>query len=303
MKRWVKQDANEKLFVNIRKVGDNNEAKFWINVTQVPRRSDVKCCSVCVKPVYGDQMTLHKVAEFIAHYRVVGARTFFLYDLAMSAELKALLAVFQSAGIDVTVVHSKLPVNSTLTFMYGQMEVLEDCIYRSTAKSEWFLYVDYDELIMPLRLPTLPGILNITGTRMGSARVGSIIFQSRSYCQEYGANISSIAKGEAPLATRLYSLFKSTGIWGKYIARARSISKPGIHKIAKLCCGARQIMVSTREAVSNHYRRCCHLGFMKHLLPFDVWKTDDLREEKAVARFTKLAENDLAMTIVRSIIK
>ncbi|KAH9366352.1 hypothetical protein HPB48_006196 [Haemaphysalis longicornis] len=99
------------LAVTVRKASNlRNTPKFWINVTQAPKISKAKCCAVCVKPVYQSDLTPLKVAEFIGHYRVIGARHFFLYDQDMSEGLKALLARFQSVGIDVAVV----PVQASL---------------------------------------------------------------------------------------------------------------------------------------------------------------------------------------------
>ncbi|KAH9368257.1 hypothetical protein HPB48_019177 [Haemaphysalis longicornis] len=133
------QVRSKNLFVGVLKASKGGKPKFWIRVMQTPKLSKAKCCAVCVKPVFGRLATLHRVAEFIANYRVVGARHFFLYDAAMTEALKTLLARFQSAGIDVTVIDFKLPFNNTLVHRWGQMAALYDCMMRAVAKAEWFL--------------------------------------------------------------------------------------------------------------------------------------------------------------------
>ncbi|XP_077548732.1 uncharacterized protein LOC144162115 isoform X1 [Haemaphysalis longicornis] len=297
------------LAVTVREASNlKNTPKFWINVTQAPKISKAKCCAVCVKPVYQSDLTPLKVAEFIGHYRVIGARHFFLYDQDMSEGLKALLARFQSVGIDVAVVPFKLRFNGTLVPYWGQAAALHDCIWRSVAKAEWFVHVDFDELIVPLRLPSLPAIVNDTERQAGRPRVGSVRFLSRSYCYEYGASKSSMDNGELPLYSRLYSFFapsNSDRFTPKYMARARSVDIAAIHSVLLHSRGTVARVMPGKQGAVNHYRRCCpwRKWNFKRDYGVDLWNASALLRDNATNEFTDLVEKELSVTVLKDIVK
>lgn len=298
---WSTPVASEDLLVTVREAYNNSRAKSWIKVTQTPKFSKAKCCSVCVKPVFGPSAMLRKVAEFVAHYRVIGARHIFLYDVCMHEDLRALLARFQSAGIDVTVMDFKFPVNDTLMHSgYAQMMALHDCLWRSLAKTEWYLHVDLDELIMPLRFPSLPAI--VKDIERTSPSVASVVFRSSPHCREYGASKPAMLKGDLPLFTRLYPLYSGPGsrdFTAKYMARARSVDLAWVHAITRFVNDTTEKVLGEHEGMVNHYRRCCEWGGhnFKTVFDVDLWNASALLRDSTALAIAELVEEDVAWSL------
>ncbi|KAH7933549.1 hypothetical protein HPB49_013789 [Dermacentor silvarum] len=100
----------------------------WLQLHRPPKRSPRKCCAVCVRPLFGT-ISLWKFVEFIAHYQVVGATSFYFYDLNMTSDLKLLVSRMQSLGVDLTLVPFKLimdTVEHEHVHAHGQMPALYD---------------------------------------------------------------------------------------------------------------------------------------------------------------------------------
>ncbi|KAH7951113.1 hypothetical protein HPB52_004744 [Rhipicephalus sanguineus] len=73
--------------------------------------------------------------------------------------LKLLLTRLQSAGVGVTLVPFKLIANIDDVHMSGQMPALYDCIFRSMSRTEYYIHVDIDELIVEARHNHIPALV------------------------------------------------------------------------------------------------------------------------------------------------
>ncbi|KAH9366867.1 hypothetical protein HPB48_017789 [Haemaphysalis longicornis] len=260
-------------------------------------------CSVR-KASVGNKSMVHQVAEFIAHYRTIGARHFYFYDLEMSDDLRALIARIQWAGVDVRVMPFKLPVPKEQVYQNGQREALHECILRSVLTSEWFLNVDLDELMLPITSTNLQAQIETVQPKKNDCSVDVILVLNRRFCFDYGARASSIRKGDLPLMTRLYSHYAGTansGAWAKYMARGRSVMKADIHFLWETGSNSEVIEKKPEEIVVNHYTFCCHLSrsFDYGVVP---WREDLLYTDRRIRRYSKMAEKDIALATLEHVV-
>lgn len=276
----------------------------WTQLHITSDQPKEKCCAVCVRPIYGS-ISLWKLAEFIAHYRLLGARSLYFYDLDMSVETKLLLGKLQAAGLDITLVRFKLLFEAgdgqSLIHCQGQMPALYDCIFRSMSKVEYYIHVDIDELIILPRHSKLTAVVHEAERSRGKEAVGSIILMMRLYCTEYPVSSRFPLSTDVPLRTRSF-IYHTDDIegGGKYIARSRAVCEPGVHFVQKHCGGAGETYSDSSVAVLGHYRRCCDRD--DSVLPMCQKPLMDIRHLYPREDYLAAIENDLAIRIVRSLL-
>ncbi|KAH9366934.1 hypothetical protein HPB48_021287 [Haemaphysalis longicornis] len=201
----------EHLIVAI-KVSSNDSAKMqWIRV-HVPPPPDVKakCCSVCVRPMYSDNLKLWELIEFVTHYRMLGANNFYFYYLRIHQPLKLLISRLQSMGMDITLIPMKRAaflstvVDHERVAYIHQLVALADCVLRSRVKTEFYLHVDFDELMVPGRGADLTDVINQVEKEQGTKPLGSMIVRSNLFCYEYGLDYAEMRRRESlPLRSRV----------------------------------------------------------------------------------------------------
>ncbi|KAH7939440.1 hypothetical protein HPB52_012695 [Rhipicephalus sanguineus] len=250
--------ADEDIKVAVAVAGSAEQSLRWLQLHRVPERAPEMCCAVCIRPIYGSSMSLWKVVEFIVHYKIMGATKFYFYDLSMSLDLKLLLAWLQHNGVDVTLVPFKLIADIPQVHAHGQIPGLYDCIFRSMSKTEYYIHVDVDELIIPRQYSSIPFMVEKVKRKRYS--LGSLMIRARYYCAEYPLNMQYFDVNQLPLQTRLFtyhSMEFQNGGFSKYIARSRTVSVAGVHNVRVHHKGYSMVDAESSLVFMNHYRRCC----------------------------------------------
>ncbi|KAL1471967.1 hypothetical protein MTO96_039626 [Rhipicephalus appendiculatus] len=123
--------------------------------------------------MFGSKTSLWKLVEFVTHYKTLGARRSYFYDLDMPSGVRLLLARLQSSGVDMTLVPFKLIASTDDVHACGQMPALYDCIFRSMSTTEYYIHVDLDQLIVPARHYSIPVLVQDEERKRND--VGSIV--------------------------------------------------------------------------------------------------------------------------------
>ncbi|KAL3216831.1 hypothetical protein MRX96_006368 [Rhipicephalus microplus] len=294
--------ANKDVQVAVAVQGAKEDSLRWLKLHHTPEKAKDKCCSVCVRPVFGSHVSLWKVVEYVTHYRTLGAKRFYFYDLDMSSSLKLLLGFLQSAGVDVTLVPFKMIARSSDVHEYGQMPALYDCIFRSMSRTEYYIRTDLDELIF------LPSHNNFTALIEKEERksndVGSLVVPSRYACAEYPLNVLYSKHEYLPLQTRLFTYHnKDIPLDGytKHIGRARAICEAAVHVVARHCVGYRGVELNDSVAFMNHYKSCCSFPATHGLHKLiRVWDVRDISQPDSLPQLSERIERD---EVVRSLMK
>ncbi|KAL1421655.1 hypothetical protein MTO96_023124 [Rhipicephalus appendiculatus] len=223
-------DGDMEVAVAVR--GSAENSLRWLQLHRVPERAQEKCCAVCVRPTYGSSVSLWKIVEFIVHYKLAGVSKFYFYDLKMDSDVKLLLAWLQSNGVDVTLVPFKLIADNAQVHAHAQMPGLYDCIFRSMAKSEYHIHVDFDEFIIPQKHSSIPAMIEEEERKHNG--FGSLMIPARYHCAEYPLTMQYSHVGHLPLQTRLFTHHSKdyrNGGFSKYIARSSAVSVAGVHSV------------------------------------------------------------------------
>ncbi|XP_037580843.1 uncharacterized protein LOC119464083 [Dermacentor silvarum] len=298
--------ADEDIRVAVAVRGSLMSSLRWLQLHRPPERVERKCCAVCVRPSYGSSISLWKIVEFISHYRLVGVSTFYFYDLQMSSDTKLLLARLQSAGVDVTLVPFKLIADTADVHAHGQMPGLYDCIFRSMSRTEYYIHVDIDELMVPLRHSIIPAMVQEL-EREGNGSVTSLVVRSRYYCSEYPLNLQYSRLEDLPLQTRLFT-YHSVDLYQadftKHIARSRSVCEAGVHRVNQHCTGYNQLLVDSSVAFINHYRRCCEFTpeSAVHKWNISLWNISHLAVHYSFMELSMRIESDPVVRTIRNLI-
>ncbi|KAH7946643.1 hypothetical protein HPB52_002225 [Rhipicephalus sanguineus] len=250
--------------VILRAFGVPDTEQVELPVRKPPETAPTKCCSVCVGPTYGAATRLWEVVEFVTHYELLGARSFFFYDLEMSQSMLRLVGRLQAEGWDVTLVPFKLiaPYNHS-NVAWGQTVMLSDCAFRSRFKTEYFVNVDFDELIVPRAKygANLSALIESVERRRGAGNVGSLVLKNRVFCYEHQVNRDYVRPDALPLRSRILNTHLSVAnnnFTYKYIARARAVCSAAIHRVVEFCRDYEAVFMNSNELVVNIYRRCCN---------------------------------------------
>ncbi|KAL1430136.1 hypothetical protein MTO96_002395 [Rhipicephalus appendiculatus] len=253
-----KRAADDDMEIAVAVRGSAENSWRWLQLHRVPERAQEKCCAVCVRPTYGSSVSLWKIVEFIVHYKLLGVSKFYFYDLEMTSDVKLLLAWLQSNGVDVTLVPFKLIADNAQVQAHGQLPGLYDCIFRSMAKAEYYIHVDFDEFIIPQNHSSIPAMIEQEERK--NYGFGSLIVPARYHCAEYPLTMRYADVGHLPLQTRLFthhSIDYHSGGFSKYIARSSTVSVAGIHNIRVHHKGYKMFYAKSSLVFMNHYRRCC----------------------------------------------
>ncbi|KAH8021266.1 hypothetical protein HPB51_013941 [Rhipicephalus microplus] len=256
--------------VILRTASRSDTEQVELPVQKLPETAPNKCCSLCVRPTYGTTTRLWEVVEFVTHYKLLGARSFFFYDLEMSQSMLRLVERLQAEGWDITLVPFKLPIPYNYSnIAWGQTAMLSDCAFRSRFKTEYFVNVDFDELIVPgvTYGANLSTLINSVEHGRGAGRVGSLVLKNRVFCYEHQLNRDYVRRDVLPLRSTILNTHLSAvdnNFTLKYIARARAVCSAAIHRVVEFCIDSQEaVRMNSNELVVNHYRRCCSYGVGK----------------------------------------
>ncbi|XP_042356686.1 uncharacterized protein LOC121953587 [Plectropomus leopardus] len=141
------------------KINGRNERKLQFNFT------------VCVSSLFGDYNNVLQFAQTLEMYRLLGVDRVVIYNTSCGPDLERLLQSYSKEGF-VEIV--PWPIDQHLNpsrgwlfsksggdvHYFGQLTTLNECIYRSMARSRYVLLNDIDEIIMPYQHDDLMSLMD-----------------------------------------------------------------------------------------------------------------------------------------------
>ncbi|XP_058471608.1 uncharacterized protein LOC131444920 isoform X1 [Solea solea] len=128
--------------------------------------------TVCISNLFGDYNNVLQVAQTLEMYRLLSVDRVVIYNTSCGPELDRLLQAYIQEGF-VEVV--PWPIDQYLSpsegwlfskhggelHYYGQLTSLNECIYRSMARSRYVLLNDMDEIVMPYQHTNLTSLMDM----------------------------------------------------------------------------------------------------------------------------------------------
>ncbi|KAL7380297.1 hypothetical protein ABVT39_015279 [Epinephelus coioides] len=141
-------------------INGNEERKLQFNFT------------VCISNLFGNYNNVLQFAQTLEMYRLLGVDRVVIYNTSCSPDLERLLQGYSQEGFVEMV---PWPIDKHLNpshgwlfsqsggdvHYFGQLTTLNECIYRSMARSRYVLLNDIDEIIMPYQHNNLMSLMDM----------------------------------------------------------------------------------------------------------------------------------------------
>uniref|UniRef100_A0A1I8HUJ9 Glycosyltransferase family 92 protein n=1 Tax=Macrostomum lignano TaxID=282301 RepID=A0A1I8HUJ9_9PLAT len=152
--------------------------------------------AVCMSPLHSFYDNVDEAVQTLELNRLFGANRFFVYNFASSKRVASLLASKHYAK-DVTVLPFQPPVNvdrwpqpSNYTVEvkhFAQMAMLQDCVMRASAKYEFAVFTDMNEVVVP-RSEGLSNWRDLVRARMSDNKAAGLSLQHADFWLEWPAD-------------------------------------------------------------------------------------------------------------------
>lgn len=118
--------------------------------------------SVCLPTLYGGYNKVLQFVQSMEMYRILGAQQIVVYKTNCSLEMEKVLEYYQKTGFAKVIpwpISSFLKISKGWKFSlhpgdlqyFGQIVILNDCLYRNMYNSRFVILNDIDEIVVPVR--------------------------------------------------------------------------------------------------------------------------------------------------------
>jgi len=247
--------------------------------------------TVCLLPLNYNYSRAFEIVEWIELNRLIGADKFVVYNYSSAPNIAIVLEHYSKLGL-VEVVQWSIPVavdtwpiqTKPDIHYFGQLAMLQDCLYRSKRESEYLVNIDLDEFIIPRgeNITTWSQMIKSL-----NASYGSFVFRNTFFRKEWAdTNVNFPGKSEA-IKHQLVSLLKTKheksilphGSRSKYIVHTGMVNRLNVHTAMT----SNHRLVQPEVALLHHYR-----NWLKYNEPETMKVTDNIVVEKYSG---KLIEN------------
>lgn len=119
---------------------------------------DFLLCSCIHSPLFNYTNYL-EFLQYMEVHRMLGVDHFYLYNFNHSAAVDKLIDYYKSEKLLTVQDWGSLPKFFNLFHYYSQDSVTHDCLYRNMDSCVYMMYVDLDEILIPMTYKTLPEML------------------------------------------------------------------------------------------------------------------------------------------------
>ncbi|KAM9324229.1 glycosyltransferase family 92 protein F13G3.3-like [Gastrophryne carolinensis] len=140
--------------------GDKNEVSLFEIKNRDPQPISLKF-TVCISTMFGNQDNILTMIQAIEMYRLLGAEKVVIYKNSCSKGVGKVLDYYVSEGLMEIIPwpidkylrtsdawHQAMDAANQIGY-YGQTVALNDCLYRNMYRSQYVVFNDFDEVILP----------------------------------------------------------------------------------------------------------------------------------------------------------
>ncbi|CAD6191375.1 unnamed protein product [Caenorhabditis auriculariae] len=208
--------------------------------------------TVCMAPIYGDEIKWIQIAEFIEHYKLQGATFFYVYLIEIDNYSRVILEDYERRG-EIEIVNMYDGYNRTNR--YWHMVQIHDCLQRNRHISKWTAFVDLDERLFNFGM-TIHSFLN---NEVKNNTIASVQYRQRWIMKTEDSPAKFVDEAETIrwMPTVRYTNTSAVGPKGhtaKCIVRPEKIGAMFIHWPFAMYPGYSQWQIKPEEGVVRHYR-------------------------------------------------
>ncbi|KAK3086600.1 hypothetical protein FSP39_020915 [Pinctada imbricata] len=224
--------------------------------------------TVCVSPLQLGFDKAHELVEMIELNRILGADYFFFYNYSASPNIDKVLEHYSNRGL-VKIIQWRLPFPVTIVNMtteeihyYGQLAVINDCVYRNKGATSFVVNQDIDEFIIPRKQNNWNRMVNTLPTKRQCYMIRSAFFRK----DWPDVNQSALSPVDRLLAQRYMSVtilkqVREDVVFpaytrSKWMARPECIEVAGVHNIHNRddVVKCKTYVVLLADGLLHHYR-------------------------------------------------
>ncbi|ELU17124.1 hypothetical protein CAPTEDRAFT_228919 [Capitella teleta] len=280
-----------------------DEAAHLLSVT-APRASTPSHINftVCVTPLNFNFDKANELVEMIEMNRLLGAQRITFYNYSSGPSVHRILDYYSEQGI-VQVIPWQVPVAvdtwppdpkvQPQIHYFAQLLALNDCLYRHMFTSNYVVFTDLDEFIIPRDLTTWNEMM--TSELPCYSGTGCYLFQNCFFRRDWEDDVTALTDKSVQrlkLLTQL-KMQREANIWphfsrSKYIVKPRLIVQVGVHFVFEFIdTRDYQCEVPSNIALLHHYR---------------LWE-DDLQKMRKVPDNTTLRYKSALVSRVHNSLK
>uniref|UniRef100_A0A3P8UYA6 Glycosyltransferase family 92 protein n=1 Tax=Cynoglossus semilaevis TaxID=244447 RepID=A0A3P8UYA6_CYNSE len=233
-----KNISTEQLWLPIRRTAVNEKEKLQFNFT------------VCISNLFGEYNNVLQVAQSLEMYRLLGVGRVVIYNTSCGPELDLLLQTYSQEGfleivpwpIDKYLIPSKgwsFSIHGGDLHYYGQLATLNDCIYRSMARSHYVTLNDIDEIVMPYQHDNLADLMSVL--QQHNPNTGVFLIENHIFPKIYfepGGRFHLSQWKDVPGVNILEHIYRETpdmNIYHPYkiIVQPRMVEQTSVHSVLK----------------------------------------------------------------------
>lgn len=128
--------------------------------------------TVCVSPLWGEQLDVRKLVEFIEVNRIFGAEKFVFYVESAGEEVIRCLQKYVGDGFVEVTLWNSIVVRDL--YYHGQFLAISECLYRSMYRTRYLISQDLDEFIVPTEADSWQGMLDHIHIQLSISSIDSI---------------------------------------------------------------------------------------------------------------------------------
>lgn len=118
--------------------------------------------TLCTPVLFGKKYSANYLIEFFEISKLLGVQHVYIYYYAedLNEISRKVLTYYGNLGV-ATFIETKLPMNPKLIWNYGQLLVVQDCLYENMASSKFTLFYDLDEHFVPYTADNWNGLSSV----------------------------------------------------------------------------------------------------------------------------------------------
>ena len=219
--------------------------------------------TVCLTPINRAYARIGEFLEYMEVNGLFGADHFVFYDHHIGEPLMPFIESYKQED-KLTVLQWKIPVETTQgptneIHYFGQVLALNDCLFRARLHSRFVVFLDLDEVIVPMRHNSWLDLMSeVSGTKLMSK---TFIFPNVFFREEWAVNPTYSKNplvNKLQLRTLLYTK-REHKTWphrmrSKYISPSNGLYSVGIHFPWQSASQLSDHTVSENDGILFHYR-------------------------------------------------
>ena len=235
-------------------LGESSEVTESVTLPVQPTnsREHLYKFGVCVPPMYG-HINPHALVEFVELSLILGAEHITMYDYSLSGSTQVTLQYYITRGL-ITLQRWRLPLTERRLWYFGQMVAIQDCLYRNMASTEYLLFNDLDEFIMPYRNSSWKEMMDHLDSPQLSGFQFPSAFFDKTECSPARAIVKYAAYTTIGTTCRSETI---SSLRTKCMVKPQKVFEIGIHHISKpITADLATLRVHSSVALIHHYRFC-----------------------------------------------